>query len=631
MDNNVLPNYEKKKSKKKTDLPLLYEIDDGIKLETSVKYDDITNKIIKKINNIEITLNNCVRYCKEIPKIQNDLENHDNILYSHTKVIKDLKNKLNELNKIVNEHSNTIKDLKIKMEDFNIAEIFKNNLGENAGDTGVALGLISNLEKKVNKKFELTDQRIAKNDESLIKMQNEVNNIKNSNDMVLRNIETFKKNIEENNNKVDNLMNELNELEKRLNDSMDIKDKNLADLIMEKLNNFEPKTEKKEDSNVLPVPVLTTASDNKEINDLINQLNKRLVDAEKQILLINSNLNLEGINSAIEELNKLLNTKVNYDEYNGLKENLLNLQNQLNYLKEQFDDFTTTNMQTDHEDIQTLKRKVETLNNKVHELDSRGGDNNLINNNLSKLGNDIKYVELSHFNEFKNQAITQFNSVNDNFNQIRHLIDDLVESFKQKTSFKDLKALEDDLMSKLEDLRLSCLKKFADKSETTKNIKYLDNQIKNIIQVYIQKAEKGDNWLLAKKPLNGNLCASCESYIGELKDNTPYVPWNKYPNRDPNDKLYRMGNGFSKMLQMVQVDDKENAFETTKNNTLDKSKGNLPKIQTSRILNKTDYDNNNNNKNKDLNSATINFDSDEDGPKITKIYKMNNVKTEENK
>ena len=110
MDNNVLPNYEKKKSKKKTDLSLLYEIDDGIKLETSVKYDDITNKIIKKINNIEITLNNCVRYCKEIPKIQNDLENHDNILYSHTNVIKDLKNKINELNKIINEHTNTIKD-----------------------------------------------------------------------------------------------------------------------------------------------------------------------------------------------------------------------------------------------------------------------------------------------------------------------------------------------------------------------------------------------------------------------------------------------------------------------------------------------------------------------------------------
>jgi hypothetical protein len=91
-----------------------------------------------------------------------------------------------------------------------------------------------------------------------------------------------------------------------------------------------------------------------------------------------------------------------------------------------------------------------------------------------------------------------------------------------------------------------------------------------------------------------------------------------------------MGNGFSKMLQMVQVDDKELNYETTKNNTLDKSKGNLPKIKTSRILNKTDYDNNN--KNQDGNKTTINVDSDDDNqPKITKIYKMNNVKTEENK
>ena len=138
--------------------------------------------------------------------MQNDLDNHDNILYSHTNKLKNLENKINELNKIINDHSNTIKDMKIKMDDFNIAEIFKNNLGENGGDVGVALGLISNLEKKINKKLEFTDQRIAKNDESLIKMGNEVNNIKNSNDLVLRNIEAFKKNIEENNNNIENLM-----------------------------------------------------------------------------------------------------------------------------------------------------------------------------------------------------------------------------------------------------------------------------------------------------------------------------------------------------------------------------------------------------------------------------------------
>ena len=124
-------------------------------------------------------------------------------------------------------------------------------------------------------------------------------------------------------------------------------------------------------------------------------------------------------------------------------------------------------------------------------------------------------------------------------------------------SDKDIKALEEDLLTKMEDFKVSSCKKFAERVETIKNIKYLDQQIKHIINIYIKKNDKAENWLLAKKPLNANLCASCESYIGDLKDNNMYVPWNKYPMRDPNDKLYKYGSGFSKMLQMIQVDEND--------------------------------------------------------------------------
>ncbi len=48
--------------------------------------------------------------------------------------------------------------------------------------------------------------------------------------------------------------------------------------------------------------------------------------------------------------------------------------------------------------------------------------------------------------------------------------------------------------------------------------------------------EKGDNWLLAKKPMNGFTCASCEQYLGDLNDNSQHVPWNKISN----DKIYRV-------------------------------------------------------------------------------------------
>lgn len=58
---------------------------------------------------------------------------------------------------------------------------------------------------------------------------------------------------------------------------------------------------------------------------------------------------------------------------------------------------------------------------------------------------------------------------------------------------------------------------------------------------------------MAKKPINGFSCASCEAFIGDLKDKDEPLPWQKFPLRDEM-KLYRGGNNFSKMLQMVNIE-----------------------------------------------------------------------------
>ena len=102
------------------------------------------------------------------------------------------------------------------------------------------------------------------------------------------------------------------------------------------------------------------------------------------------------------------------------------------------------------------------------------------------------------------------------------------------------------LLARIEELKIACNKKFADKNDTAKNLRYLEIQvIKNFIfqiKKYseLEKVEKADNWLLAKKPIGGNSCASCEAYIGDLHENHQYIPWNKYPMRDPNERLYRV-------------------------------------------------------------------------------------------
>jgi hypothetical protein len=72
----------------------------------------------------------------------------------------------------------------------------------------------------------------------------------------------------------------------------------------------------------------------------------------------------------------------------------------------------------------------------------------------------------------------------------------------------------------------------------------LDTQIKQIIDVYIKKNEKGDNWLLAKKPLGGYSCASCERYLGDLQENQEHLAWNKVSNQASEPRLYRVIFGF---------------------------------------------------------------------------------------
>jgi hypothetical protein len=226
---------------------------------------------------------------------------------------------------------------------------------------------------------------------------------------------------------------------------------------------------------------------------------------------------------------------------------------QINYLKDNLAQILDDRKMID--ELNWLRKKVENLSSNMLLLKNNDEsiNNSVVINKLPAFDNS-KYLEVTIFNEYKSQTVKELENINLAINELRHLINEILAQLKLKIGEKELRTLEEYLLSRIEELKNACNKKFADKNETSKNFKYLDQQIKQIVEVYIKKTDKGDNWLLAKKPVNGFSCASCEAYIGELHDNTQYVPWNKYPMRDPNDKLYRIGNGFSKMLQMINVD-----------------------------------------------------------------------------
>jgi hypothetical protein len=118
------------------------------------------------------------------------------------------------------------------------------------------------------------------------------------------------------------------------------------------------------------------------------------------------------------------------------------------------------------------------------------------------------------------------------------------------TSFNDLKI---EIYARFDDLD----KKWADKNKTEKAIKDLEKHIK-ILYDMIMGLNLGGNKsdaMFAKKPLGGWSCASCATDIVNLQGvPADYVPWSKWPLRDPNEKLSKSGTGFSRILANSKPD-----------------------------------------------------------------------------
>ena len=125
----------------------------------------------------------------------------------------------------------------------------------------------------------------------------------------------------------------------------------------------------------------------------------------------------------------------------------------------------------------------------------------------------------------------------------------------EKADFNRLAELEKLLMDKLNDVVHGLTKQLADKAETKKNLKMLEKQLKNLLDVFMQKQTNPDedNAMFSKKPLGGFSCASCEKNILNLQAKPPeFYNWNRFPVRDPSERIARVGQGFSRMLSSMK-------------------------------------------------------------------------------
>ncbi len=138
-------------------------------------------------------------------------------------------------------------------------------------------------------------------------------------------------------------------------------------------------------------------------------------------------------------------------------------------------------------------------------------------------------------------------------------IKDFQDQLNGKADLESLQALEKTLMERINDIVKALTKQLADKNDTKKALKLLERQLKNLYDLFMSRGGGGsdneEDAMFTKKPLGGMSCASCEKDIINLQGRkADYLPWNKLPYRDPAERIARVGQGFSKMLSMINPD-----------------------------------------------------------------------------
>ena len=367
------------------------------------------------------------------------------------------------------------------------------------------------------------------------------------------------KNIEElndNNDRINTLENDLNNLEDKLIKMIDQKlnefkkRKSNEDLIKdlnsqkEKLKDFtdriniEIKTLRNKDEELEnKIQELMTFSELKKINDKIKAIEQEL---EGSATKEDTKHILEELDKFNQELNKYKSIISNQKEMNiKTREDMLRLKEEFDEIKQ---DFSSLNNLLENNSLNKLIENINNITDKFVEKSLYENDMKLINKKISKLQMDV-------------------NEHNRNFAELMPKLEGILDI----NEFNKLKKNVEDLMSKSGSLVSS--NKSLDTQEIIKNIKSMEAQVKIFMKKLENESEKekeriNDNCILASRPVGGFKCASCETYIGDIKENNIYLPWNKYHGQD---RPYRLGSSFSRILQGLNIEQNYNPFLHKKN------------------------------------------------------------------
>ena len=462
--------------------------------------------------------------------------------------------------------------------------------------------------QEITNEENIEEKEVESSNESMVKMTNAfINELVNENKKrAIQKNDINNLNIDKLNNDMQNIKNKLEEIDNKFNQyklklNKEISEsnneirKNISENILKiKEQSKKELTELNEDINqkinLLNVTTKTLNEKTSENEKLMNKSNSINNTFLVKLDLMNSKFNEYASKSDFEKYKLSLFNQLE-NENRQRKIDISSIKNSINALKIELAEITNDTSVQDT--IMALKQKQDSayiLIEKIQEYQRMSKEKEKKNFFVDT----SKLIDVDKFNEYKNAQNKIIDKIKrENIDLIRELSKVKEVDLNNKTNFKDLKNLEDNILIKFENLLEQIKEKFVQKKYLEKYFKIYEYNINQSLEEFKSELKPGKRWLLAKKPL-GHLCASCETYLGEL---SKYNENSKNISKASEEKKnLKLSVGFSKVINLINKDEnnKCGSFSLDLSNVNNGRNNSLIKIKKNFIKDNTAINNLNN-------------------------------------
>ena len=468
--------------------------------------------------------------------------------------------KINTLIQKNQEMEQMIESLQSDMKGLDFMRMFQD---DGSGSIDATKVLVKALQEKVFKKFELVEQRYKKDGLENAKTKSTVDNLVPKIDVMkndLNKINDFnRKSKDEFDEFVKNNENNINEMKDKIYDDINNNIKTLKEEHNNKMNEIEEKlinlnnlTNKimKDSSVKAREDYLQKEQSKQQELETFKNIENKFIELNKKISIVDNTIkshlkspDIDIIKKDITEIKESLSTKITKDSLKEMQNNIITNYNETNDVKDR--------LFNDEEELNKMRSEIRTAMQKV---ESFQGNLILMKNNMStsspikNIFDNSKYIEQNKLKDLINPILKELDELSKELYSIKR---DMIEGDDQtKNSLKKMiSKLDEENKNLLKELRLFIHKRYIEKNYYNKTMKALEIQIKYLTD---EKKKDAESWLLGKRNIQCFNCASCEKDIkNENYTTADYLAWKKYPK---NEKIHRMGQGFSRMLEMMSED-----------------------------------------------------------------------------